>query len=80
MFPSKSFLILTSHFIIELYGVSWIQLHYIPMNDGCNKASGYLNLSFPIVMTYSSGNSYDFSNSDDEVAFCISSGETLDSL
>ena len=33
----------------------------------------YKRFSFSIVMTCSYGNSYDFSNSDDEAAFCISS-------
>ena len=51
------------------------EYHYIsvPKNDGLNKASGHLNLSFPIVMTCPPGNSYDLSNSDDETVFCISS-------
>ena len=73
IFPHKLFLISSSHFMIELFGVSWIPLHSIPNKDGWNKASGHLNLSFPIVMTYPSGNSYDFSISDDEAAFCITS-------
>ena len=63
--------------MIEFYLVSWIQLHYIPKNDGCNKASRHLNLSLPNEMTCPSGNSYDFSISDDEVALCISSRATL---
>ena len=40
--------------------------HSIPKNDGWNEASGHLNLSLPILITYPSGNSYDFSNSNDE--------------
>ena len=57
MFPYKSFLISTSHFMIELDFVSWIPLHSIPKNDGWKRASGNLILSFPIVMTCQSGNS-----------------------
>jgi hypothetical protein len=47
----KSFLISTSHFMMELYVVSWIPHDSIPKNDGWNIASGHLNLSFPIVIT-----------------------------
>ena len=55
--PYKSFLISTSHLIIELQDVSWIPDASIPKNDGWNIASGHLNLSFPIVITCPSGNS-----------------------
>merc|ERR1711937_372203 len=41
----------TSHFMIELYVVSWIPADSIPMKAGWNKVSGHLNRSFPIVIT-----------------------------
>merc|ERR1719415_317661 len=47
----KSFLISTSHFIIELYVVSWIPHDSIPINEGWNRVSGHRNRSFPIVIT-----------------------------
>src|SRR3954468_20732561 len=50
-FPYKSFLISTSHFMIELYVVSWIPADSIPKKDGWKRASGHLNLSFPMVIT-----------------------------
>ena len=53
----KSLRMSTSHFMMELYVVSWIPLDSIPMNEGWKRVSGHLNLSFPIVMTCPSGNS-----------------------
>merc|ERR1719281_1585372 len=53
----KSFLISTSHFMIELYVVSWIPADSIPMNDGWKRVSGHLKRSFPTVMTCPSGSS-----------------------
>merc|ERR1719219_421833 len=53
----RSFLMSTSHFMMELYVVSWIPQDSIPKNEGWNRASGHLNLSFPMVMTCPSGNS-----------------------
>lgn len=47
----RSLRISTSHFMIELYVVSWIPQASIPRNDGWNRASGHRNLSFPIVIT-----------------------------
>merc|ERR1719351_295219 len=68
----KSFLISTSHFMIELYVVSWIPQDSIPRKEGWNNASGHLNLSFPIVITCPSGNSYDFSREVEAAAVAIS--------
>merc|ERR1719239_568598 len=47
----RSFLMSTSHFMMELYVVSWTPADSIPRKDGWNMASGHLNLSFPMVMT-----------------------------
>merc|ERR1711983_412359 len=46
----KSFLMSTSHFMMELYVVSWIPQDSIPRNDGWKRASGQRNLSFPMEM------------------------------
>merc|ERR1719262_1498176 len=51
VFAYKSFLISTSHFMMELYVVSWIPHDSIPKKDGWKSASGHRNLSFPIVIT-----------------------------
>lgn len=48
----KSFRMSTSHFMMELYVVSWIPHDSMPRNDGWNIASGHLNRSFPIVITW----------------------------
>merc|ERR1719284_1811565 len=40
----KSFLISTSHFMMELYVVSWIPQDSIPKKDGWKSASGHRNL------------------------------------
>ncbi|CAD1469860.1 unnamed protein product [Heterotrigona itama] len=47
----KSLRISTSHFMIELYVVSWIPQASIPKKDGWKRASGQRNLSLPIVIT-----------------------------
>ncbi|KAI2808396.1 hypothetical protein BLOT_006338 [Blomia tropicalis] len=69
---NKSFRISMSHFMIELYEVSWIPTASIPKNDGWKRASGARNRSLPMVMTCPSGNSYDFSNEDEVAAVAIS--------
>src|SRR3989338_4947811 len=50
-FPYKSLRISTSHFMMELYVVSWIPAASIPRNEGWNNASGQRKRSFPMVMT-----------------------------
>merc|ERR1719450_385827 len=72
VFAYKSLRISTSHFIMELYAVSWIPEDSIPMKAGRNRVSGHLNLSLPMVMTCPSGNSYDFSKLELLAAVCIS--------
>merc|ERR1712106_493825 len=57
MLAYKSFLISTSHFMIELYVVSWIPEASIPRNEGWKRASGQRKRSFPMVMTWPSGSS-----------------------
>merc|ERR1719461_1456908 len=47
----RSFLMSTSHFMMELYVVSWMPQDSIPKKDGWKSASGARNLSFPMVMT-----------------------------
>ncbi|CAH3153021.1 unnamed protein product, partial [Porites evermanni] len=47
----------TSHFMIELYVVSWMPADSIPRKEGWNMASGARNLSLPMVMTCPSGSS-----------------------
>merc|ERR1719411_12592 len=48
----RSFLISTSHFMMELYVVSWIPQDSIPRKEGWKRASGQRNLSLPMVMTW----------------------------
>uniref|UniRef100_A0A0A9H2B3 Uncharacterized protein n=1 Tax=Arundo donax TaxID=35708 RepID=A0A0A9H2B3_ARUDO len=55
--PYRSFLISTSHFMMELYVASWMPGASMPMKDGWKSTSGHLNLSAPIVMTWPSGSS-----------------------
>merc|ERR1719278_461357 len=62
----------TSHFMIELYVVSWIPHDSIPKKDGWKRASGARKRSLPMVMTCPSGNSYDFSNEVEAAAVAIS--------
>ncbi|CAL4097307.1 unnamed protein product [Meganyctiphanes norvegica] len=47
----RSLRISTSHFMIELYVVSWIPTDSMPRKDGWNIASGQRNLSLPMVIT-----------------------------
>merc|ERR550539_918654 len=53
----RSFLISTSHFMMELYVVSWMPQDSIPRKEGWKRASGHLNLSLPMVITCPSGSS-----------------------
>merc|ERR1711907_626361 len=62
----------TSHFMIELYVVSWTPADSMPRKVGWKSASGQRKRSLPIPMTWPSGSSYDFSSADDWVAVCIS--------
>merc|ERR1712038_1469406 len=61
-----------SHFMMELKVVSWIPAVSIPKKDGWKRDSGHLNLSLPMVMTWPSGNSYDFSREEEAAAVDIS--------
>ena len=47
----KSLRMSTSHFMMELYVVSWIPADSIPRKDGWKRDSGHRNRSFPTVMT-----------------------------
>jgi hypothetical protein len=51
MLPYRSFLMSTSHFMIDWYVVSCMPGDSIPTRDGWNSTSGHLNLSAPIVIT-----------------------------
>merc|ERR1711971_940579 len=53
----RSFLMSTSHFMMELYVVSWIPQDSIPKKEGWKRASGARNLSLPMVITWPSGSS-----------------------
>lgn len=57
MLPYRSFLMSTSHFIMELYVVSWMPAASIPTMDGWYNTSGHLKRSAPMVITCPSGNS-----------------------
>ncbi|KAH9413143.1 hypothetical protein DERP_006829 [Dermatophagoides pteronyssinus] len=48
---NKSLRISISHFMIELYEVSWIPTASIPKNDGWKRASGARKRSEPMEMT-----------------------------
>ena len=52
MFAYKSFLMSTSHFMIELYVVSWIPSLSLPIKLGWKRTSGHLNRSLPMVITW----------------------------
>merc|ERR1719488_238407 len=71
-FAYRSLRMSTSHFMIELYVVSWTPGDSMPRKDGWKRASGQRKRSLPMVMTWPSGSSYDFSRADDWVAVCIS--------
>merc|ERR1712240_555833 len=68
----RSFLMSTSHFMMELWVVSWIPQASIPRKEGWKRASGHLNLSLPMVMTCPSGSSWDFSREVEAAAVDIS--------
>merc|ERR1719278_2111672 len=70
--PYRSFLMSTSHFMMELEVVSWIPAASIPRKLGWKRASGHLNLSLPMVMTWPSGSSWDFSREVEAAAVAIS--------
>merc|ERR1739844_173976 len=57
----KSLRISTSHFMIELKTVSWVPQDSIPKNEGWNIDSGARKRSLPMVITWPSGSSQDFS-------------------
>merc|ERR1719211_463733 len=50
----RSFLMSTSHFMMELYVVSWTPQDSMPRKEGWKRASGARNLSLPMVMTWPS--------------------------
>merc|ERR550532_3570309 len=68
----RSFLMSTSHFMMELKVVSWMPQASMPRNEGWKRASGHLNLSLPMVMTWPSGSSKDFSREVEAAAVDIS--------
>eukprot|EP00001_Collodictyon_triciliatum_P037011 06675_6 len=71
MLPYRSLRMSTSHFMMELYVVSWMPADSRPMKEGWKSTSGQRKRSFPIVITWPSGSS-DFSIDDDWAAVCIS--------
>merc|ERR1719192_2536655 len=50
----RSFLMSTSHFMMELWVVSWMPQASMPRKLGWKRASGHLNLSLPMVITWPS--------------------------
>merc|ERR1719270_1164250 len=48
----RSFLMSTSHFMMELKVVSWMPQASMPRKLGWKRASGHLNLSLPMVITW----------------------------
>merc|ERR1712146_339266 len=70
--PYRSLRMSTSHFMIELWVVSCTPADSMPRNEGWNRASGQRKRSLPMVITWPSGSSYDFSSDDDDAAVCIS--------
>merc|ERR1712094_57335 len=66
----------TSHFMIELYVVSCTPADSMPRKVGWKRASGQRKRSLPMVMTWPSGSSYDFSSADDWAAVCISASKS----
>merc|ERR1719213_645370 len=75
-FAYKSFLISTSHFMIDWKVVSWTPDASLPMNDGWNRTSGQRNRSLPTVMMLPSGSSYVFSLSELSLADFISASKS----
>merc|ERR1719211_133595 len=53
----RSFLMSTSHFMMELKVVSWMPQASIPRKEGWKRASGQRKRSLPMVMTWPSGSS-----------------------
>merc|ERR1712232_1473229 len=49
--PYRSLRMSTSHFMIELWVVSWMPALSIPKTEGWNRASGHRNRSLPMVIT-----------------------------
>eukprot|EP00962_Isochrysis_galbana_P018615 scaffold5372_cov114-Isochrysis_galbana.AAC.1 len=72
MLAYRSLRMSTSHFMMELYVVSCTPAASMPRKVGWKSASGQRKRSLPMVMTWPSGSSYDFSRADDEEAVCIS--------
>merc|ERR1719248_419394 len=72
MLAYRSLRMSTSHFMIELYVVSCTPADSMPRKVGWKRASGQRKRSLPMVITWPSGSSYDFSRADDCVAVCIS--------
>merc|ERR1719238_2426838 len=66
----------TSHFMMELYVSSCTPAASRPRNDGWKRASGQRKRSLPIVMTWPSGSSYDFSSAEELAAVCISASKS----
>merc|ERR1711936_182930 len=52
--------------------ISWMPQASIPRKLGWKRASGHLNLSLPMVITWPSGSSYDFSREVEAAAVDIS--------
>merc|ERR1719445_2998376 len=68
----RSLRISTSHFMMELYVVSWMPQASMPRKEGWKRASGQRKRSLPMVMTWPSGSSYDFSREVEAAAVDIS--------
>jgi hypothetical protein len=75
-FAYRSLRMSTSHFMIELYVVSCTPADSMPRKVGWKRASGQRKRSLPMVMTWPSGSSYDFSSADDWAAVCISASKS----
>merc|ERR1740117_150505 len=76
MLAYRSLRMSTSHFMIELYVVSWMPADSMPRKVGWKRASGQRKRSLPMVMTWPSGSSYDFSRDEEEAAVCISASKS----
>merc|ERR1719420_2465747 len=72
----KSFLMSTSHFMMDWKVVSWTPAASLPMKLGWKSTSGHRNRSLPTVMMFPSGNSYVFSLSELSVAAFISESKS----
>ena len=57
MLQNMSFLMSTSHFMIELYVASWMPSLSTPKREGWKRASPQRRPSFPMVITCPSGSS-----------------------